>query len=219
MFTEINKFPFTEQSTLQLTTLEYTLPIGIFTDANFYPVCQNNAPFNIAEFIKLPDRVVATVVDNTGSSVFTISIPLVADNSMYCVGVGIQNGNYCGSCLCSKEAIAFFTSIPSIRDIPSGSLVFSASAVRPIIGNSTGVCYIKYDGKVVEYISWGDNLTGGTIETTTIELDGEKDKPINTIIVNNIPLTGANLFITPVKQGVIRVINSAGIAIGRLTDL
>lgn len=219
MFTEINKFPFTEKSTLRLTSLNYTLPLNVFIDANFYPTCQNNAPFHINELSKIPEAVIARVADSTNSYVFDIILPLKADVSNHCIGTGVQGGRYCGSCLCSKEAYDFFDSIPSITSIDSDSLVFSASAVRPISVEMIQTGTPKYEGKIVKNCVWGDNLAGGTVVTTVIELEEEKEQPIHTVVVNNIPLQGENLFITPVKQGVIRVVNASDITIGRLTDL
>lgn len=201
-----------------LTNLDYTLPLNIFMDANFYPMCENSAPFHISALIKEREIVRATVADSTGYVVFFINISFTNTGNV-CVGVGEQDGRYCGSCLCSKDSVDFFDSIPSIVDVAPDSLIFSAEAVRPIPVNNLPTGHVKYKGAVVKDIQWGEHLEGGTIVTDIIEIDNGRDNPIHTVVLNGQIMTGNHLFITPAKQGVIRVTNSSDISIGRLTDL
>lgn len=218
---ELNKYPFTESSTLVLTSQKYTMPLGLFLDANFYPRCANNPPYYVSDISKTSNNAVLTVRDNSGDTVFSIMLSLDRSGiTGYCAGYGVQEGVYCGACLCTKAATDFFNDIPEMRDIGRDSLVFGAAAVRPIsAGENNKTGSLMFEGKRVSTISWGEHLTGGTVDTNIIDIDTEKPSAINSIYINGVELTGEDLFITPVAGGVIRVANATEILIGRLTDI
>lgn len=220
MVMEINKFPFTETSTMVLTDLGYLMPLEIFVDANFYPRCANNTPFWVSAIHKEERNSSIDVCDSTGSVVFQILVPLRQNTDAdYISGYGVQGGSYCGSCLLTKGATDFFAALPSIDNIPSDSLVLSASAVRPIPGERLVQCALTYGGEKINSIEWGDNVQGGTVNNTIIT--GLKDirRPITSVTVNGVMITGDRIFITPSRGSSIRLTNTGGISIGRLADL
>lgn len=220
---ELNKHPFIERSTLLLTHQGYTLPIGIFLDANLYPKCDNNPPFYISDIIKEGQGVNMFVRDNRREVVIVISISNIDDTQCdYILGHGFNNTAYCGSVLLSKQAKDFFAAIPTIRDIPSDSLVFTASAIRPRgtgNGQRTQSGQLLYDGKPVKEIKWGDNLTGGVLTPGVVDVSDNQQTPISEITVNGVTLKGEHIFITPTRNSVVRIINDNAITVGRLTDL
>jgi hypothetical protein len=78
---------------------------------------------------------------------------------------------------------------------------------------------VKYNGKVVTDIAWGSNLLDGKIETVVVPVADDEPAVIKSVTVNGITLTGSDLYITPTRQSAVRVIPTAGLTIGKVSDL
>ena len=223
MIKEVNKYPFTESSSLLITNLGYTLPMGTLLDANLYPHAENKPPFYISSIKRRNNISTLTVNDSSGSIICEIKVPLDNGTSDYACGYGVQGNTYCGGCLLGKGAINTLRSLPDIDDIPSNSLMFSAGTIHPVpndMQNNRG--RLLYNGIEVTKVSWGSNLEDGTIKNSPVK-DVVSSKPINTISVNGVELTGESVFITTLREpgitSVFRVISSDDILIGRLAEV
>ena len=217
---ELNKYPFTETSHLVLTDLNYTLPLGLILDANFYPRCLNSPPFYVSDIIKEQNNSIMYVSSSSDDNIFTVVFDRSVNEGDFIFGHGIQNGTYCGSCTCSKDMLTWLESVPDLRNIAADSLIFSAAAVRPS-GDvaSPGSGELMYNNTTIDSLKWGNNLDGGTIEVTTIKTSDTSPDPVKSINVNGVSISGSNVYITPGKQSAIRVVNSGEITVGRLSEL
>lgn len=221
MTREVNKYPFSELSTLRLTDLKYEFPMGLLIDASFTPACANDAPFYVSDIIKEEDSAKLAVKNSAGLLVFIITIPMTPCVGDYIYGYGVQlDGGYCGACLGTKQLMQWLKSIPSITDIHPNSLIFSASAVSPLgDNNNASTANVRYDGKAVTNIAWGDNLLGGKIETVVVPVADDEPAVIKSVTVNGVVLTGSDLYITPTRNSAVRVIPTTGLTIGKVSDL
>lgn len=221
MTVELNKFPFTESSTMILDDRGYRFPLGVMVDAMFYPKCQNNPPYNVSAISKTSTDVELTVSDNTGSSVFVITVPLNSDYSCdYVAGVGRQGDYYCGGCIFSSELKDWITALTNVPLISTNSLIFTSSAVCPQGGVVDTLGSIKYNGSPVSGIDWGVNIAHSSSSASMESLDGsETPGDISSIIINDVELTGDAVYITPKKNSMIRVSCRGDITIGRVDYL
>ena len=217
---ELNKFPFTEAATLLLTEQGYTMPIGMFIDANIYPMCQNNPPFYVHEFTESGGCSHIKVCDAQGIEAFVIYVPHAQGDADYAVGYCRTATQFCGSCLLSKQCVDFLRAIPRITNINPTSLPFSASAIRPIPDTVPDVDdTIKFNGEPINEVVWGENLTGGTVESDVVSTPDMRPTPVKAIVVNGVEITGECVYITPSRNSSIRVINDNGVTIGKISEL
>lgn len=222
MNTEINKYPFSEKSTLELNNLKYKLPLGLLLDASFTPACNNNPPFYVSDILKELNESKLIVKDNSGAEVFTIVIPHDQNECNYILGYGKQtDGSYCGSCVGALEFLDWLKAIPNITNIPVYSLVFSASVIfaRGEESVTQSIGDVTYEGASIDSIEWGENLIDGEIKTNVIQLADDETPVISTIIINRETVTGEHIYITPKKDSAIRVVSSNEITIGKVLDL
>jgi hypothetical protein len=223
----INKFPFSAASSFLLTPSGYAFPLGVIVDANFYPKCQNNPPFHVGEIKRnaTNKNVTFVVMDSTGESVFNIVVSYSSQaTTNYIYGVGTQNGMYCGSCLCNPSITSWFSSLPELTVLSPDSLIFSSSTVFPIPVEPKRKSHIIYNGIQVNKITWGSNITDGSIDDPHKDKDTDTDtvqtKCISELVINGIPVRGKSVYITPSRNSVVRILNKgAGIEVGKVTDL
>lgn len=222
MSVEVNKYPFSEISTLTLTNLKYTFPLGLLLDAVFTPACNNNPPFYVSDIIKELHESRMVVKDNSGIEVFSIIIPHEQNECDYTLGYGRQNdGSYCGACVGTAEFLDWLKALPTITDISAYSLVFSASTIfaRGEESIIQTVGDIVYEGKNINSIDWGEHLIDGELKTKVLQVKDDEAPVITSITINGETLTGDHIYITPKKGSAIRVVNSNEITIGKVSDL
>ena len=230
---EINNYPFTSNSTLLLNDSGYTLPLDLIADACAYPRCDNNAPFHVSKINKW----VWTVSDNSGIEVFTIEFPEQSDGFLqnYYVGYCFDAVGPCGSVLGTTNLYNWLRAVPLSQELPNNSLVFSASAVRPVgLKNKKRALYVKRTaGNLpVLAVSWDEEMDGegghitvspdgeATIKETTEYPDEGTDTPITSIIVNDASSgTSRTVNIAPAVGSKVRVATGSEITIGKVTEI
>lgn len=219
---ELNKYPFSEISSMELNDAGYKFPLGLLLDINLHPACENNPPYNISSIERIDSTVLLTIIDVYGEYVCDVCVDTSNNNSCdYILGVCKQHNAYCGSCVVNKALAPWFDSVPDILTIPSSSLVLAASVVHPNNSQQKKQGSLVMGGAEVTGIVWGDNMTEtGGVATNAGDEDQEKSgNSVKTIIVNGIPISGDNVYITPSKNSIVRVVNDRGISIGRVDDL
>ena len=233
---EINKYPFSESSTMVLNESGYTLPIDLFLDACVYPRCDNNAPFYVASM----DKWLWTVKDSLGNDSFVIAFDPAAEQQItgYFSGYCYDKNGFCGSVLGSSALYSWLRAVPAISGLSQEALVFSAGAVKPLGVQAVkgNLLFRDTDGinKPVFSITWGANISNscdpessedpeladvGTICVHTEYPEEVEDTAITKVIVNGVELSAENIYISPKLDSKVRVITDSEIRIGKVTEL
>lgn len=232
-------YPFSRNSTLNLTTTGVKMPAERIKGAKLYPKVAKNTLLHIRQLTKTKHYIKLAVVGDADEAICDIYFALsdqcpvrIPPYPGYgdCVGYAVQDDVLCG-CLLGDELL-----IPLLRAIPD--MTFSLESF--IL--STTVCFnrveeklktgrLLHDGREVETLEFAiDSGTlvisangGFTINTDSV-VSSVPLAPVKTICINNSYYLGGqgieDVYIKSDKDSGVRVISDiGGITIGRLADL
>lgn len=206
-----SNYPFTEGSTRKIAN-GLLLPRGIILGCLLSPKTTGKINYGWVSRIYCNPDTTAGLMDiksDSGDLLCTVKFSLTAATAVIVGDATDSNGDVCGCITASAALIPFFY---ASYELDAKALILTPSALRVIntepIKPYTTVKYNKYD---VALLKHGYNLPGKPQKDTS--------PYISEIIINDtVHVKGAHVSITT-DCGGLRVVNDAGIKIGRFCDV